>query len=94
MTKTENLLPIGSVVKLKESEKKMMVAGILINNGEKKYDYLGVMHPEGFVDSRQIFLFNHEDIEEVFFFGYMNAEFQMFRGALAQKMEETGESAL
>lgn len=47
----KNLLPIGSVVLLKDATKKLVIIGILqVNPSENKiYDYLGVPYPEGYV---------------------------------------------
>lgn len=78
----KNLLPIGSVVLVKEANKKMMIIGILQQNGDKRYDYIGVLYPEGYLSQKQIYLFNHEDIEEVSYLGLMDAEHQVFRNNL------------
>lgn len=83
-----NLLPIGSVISLKEATKKIMIIGIAISNetSHKVYDYIGVPFPEGFVDSETMFLFMHEDIDKIEFLGFVNAEVQGFRSSLAKHM--------
>ena len=47
------LLPIGSVVLLKNSTKRVMISGVaqVSTDGgdEKVYDYTGVLYPEGFM---------------------------------------------
>ena len=50
----KNLLPIGSVVLLKDATKKLVIIGILqVNPSENKiYDYLGVPYPEGYGERR------------------------------------------
>lgn len=65
----KNLLPIGSVVLLKDATKKLVIIGILqVNPSENKiYDYLGVPYPEGYVSSDNNFLFNHSDINDIIF---------------------------
>lgn len=65
----KNLLPIGSVVLLKDATKKLVIIGILqVNPSENKiYDYLGVPYPEGYVGSDNNFLFNHSDINDIIF---------------------------
>ena len=88
MENIKNLLPCGSVVLLKEAKKKLMIVGVLMNNNGVKYDYIGVFFPEGYIDSSRMFVFNHEDIEKVEFIGYMNSEFQLFRGALSEEMKK------
>ncbi len=91
-----NLLPIGSVVLLKEADKRLMIYGIKQMSGEegKVYDYIGCLYPEGSIDAEYTFLFQHDDIEKVDFVGYMDTEYQVFREALkkelaAQEEEET-----
>lgn len=86
MTQVENLLPVGSVVLNKGANKKLMIIGILVEIDGVRHDYIAVTYPEGFMDPQHMYAFNHEDIEEVVFLGYMNAEFQLFRGTLAEAM--------
>ena len=76
----KNLLPIGSVVLLKDATKKLVIIGILqVNPSENKiYDYLGVPYPEGYVGSDNNFLFNHSDINDIIFSGYDNPEREIF----------------
>lgn len=76
-----NLLPIGSVVLLKEANKRLMICGIMQKqeNDEKIYDYIGCLYPEGYIDSETMYLFDHQDIERVDFAGFADAEFQIFR---------------
>jgi hypothetical protein len=82
------LLPIGSIIQVKEAEKEMMIIGILQQNGEDRYDYIGVLYPEGYMSQDEIYLFNHEDIEKVSFLGYVNIEHQTFRNNLNLLLEE------
>ena len=73
----EELLPIGSVVRLKQAKKEMMIFGIkqfASENPDKEYDYIGVLYPEGNMGTQYQFLFNHADIEEIYFKGYETKE--------------------
>ena len=73
----KNLLPIGSVVLLKNGIKKIMIVGIKpIKNDdtEEMYDYIGVLYPEGYISNEINFLFNKDDICDVIFRGYENSE--------------------
>lgn len=73
----KNLLPIGTVVLLKNGIKKIMIVGIKPINNEKPeetFDYLGVLYPEGYISNEINFLFNHDDINDVIFRGYENPE--------------------
>ena len=78
-----DVLPIGSVVILKNAEKKLMIFGIQQMDGipgetpaegAETYDYIGVLFPEGNLGPNFQYFFYHEDIEEVFFRGYENVE--------------------
>lgn len=72
----KNLLPVGSVVLLKDATKKLMIIGILQvkPDEEKLYDYLAVPFPEGYIGETNNFLFCHEDINDIIFTGYENPE--------------------
>ncbi len=81
-----DLLPIGSVVLLKEGTKKAMVYGIkqVDMATEVEFDYLGVVYPEGNLGEGSQFFFNHEDVETVFFRGYEDPERETFINRLAE----------
>lgn len=80
----QELLPIGSVVTLKEGEKKLMVFGIKQTDEEKgvEFDYVGVIYPEGNLGKGFQFLFNHVDILKTHFRGFENEERTEFIGKL------------
>ncbi|RHU41954.1 DUF4176 domain-containing protein [Blautia sp. TF11-31AT] len=86
----KQLLPNGSVVTLKGATKKLMTIGIEVEmeGDEKTYDYIAIPYPEGYIDSETMFLFMQEDIENVSFVGFVDAQLQVFRTAL----EETDEN--
>lgn len=89
--KINNLLPIGSVVLLKDGEKRLMICGILQNdegNTNKTYDYMGVLYPEGHIGEGYQYLFNHEDVVQVFFRGYDDEERAQFIEKLAVAYEQ------
>ena len=88
--KATNLLPIGTVVTVKDASRKMMIVGILQTSGGKEYDYMAVLYPEGFLDQDHFYLFNHADIAEVTFLGFMDAEYQVFRSNLQKVLEDKG----
>ena len=89
--KINNLLPIGSVVLLKDGEKRLMICGILQNdegNTNKTYDYMGVLYPEGHIGEGYQYLFNHEDVVQVFFRGYDDEERAQFIEKFAVAYEQ------
>lgn len=75
-----NLLPIGTVVMLKEGTKKVMITGYKSKTPDdaKVYDYNGCVFPEGFVENVYC-LFNQSEIDEVFYLGLENDESKDFR---------------
>ncbi|HBJ1650647.1 MULTISPECIES: DUF4176 domain-containing protein [Clostridium] len=68
------LLPIGSIVLLKDSDKKLMIIGRLQKQvGDEKeieWDYSACLYPEGNLRPDSLFLFNNDVIEKVYFIGY------------------------
>lgn len=80
----KDLLPIGSVVLLKDATKKLVIIGVLQVNAEqnKMYDYLAVPYPEGYLGSDNNYLFNQGDINDIIFRGYINPERDIFIEAL------------
>ena len=74
------LLPIGSVVGIKDSNKKLMIFGIKQKNADtgEEYDYVGVLYPEGNIGVDYQYLFNKDIITEVFFVGYESEERDYF----------------
>ena len=80
MAQIKELLPIGSVVLLEGGQKRVMVFGVKQTNRDDnlEYDYIGVMYPEGNVEEVGQFLFNHEDIDQVFFRGIEDPEREEF----------------
>ena len=63
----DRLLPIGTIVLLKESKKRILIVGYLPQeaNNPRIFDYSGVPFPEGLVDSKKILLFDHKQIEKI-----------------------------
>lgn len=84
-----DLLPIGSVVLLKDGEKRLMIYGIKQFNEEKNqsYDYVGCLYPEGNVSPQYNYVFNHVDIKRIYFVGFVDAELELFRKNLKEDEE-------
>ena len=84
------LLPIGSVVILKEASKKAMIFGVKqINKAtDIEHDYLAVVYPEGNMGDGTQFFFDHDAIEEVFFRGYEDEEREEFVNRLAEYYDQ------
>lgn len=84
----EKYLPLGSVVILKEAKKKLMITGYrmkAIETPDKIYDYCGCIHPEGTISSELTCVFDHSQIEKVFFTGYVDKEVNNFLEKISDK---------
>ena len=97
--KIKDLLPIGSIVILKEGEQPLMIYGIMQSDGEgglfkkpKEYDYVSVPYPQGNLGPGMIYLFNHEDIQEIIFRGYEDEERDKFLDELSNHYEKENEN--
>ncbi len=78
----KGLLPIGSVVLLKDSEKRVMIVGVCqkgASEPDKIWDYTGVIFPEGFFAADKMFMFDNEQIEQIYALGYQDAEQLAFK---------------
>lgn len=86
----KDLLPIGSVVLLKDSNKRVMIYGRLQYEAgtENMYDYTACYYPEGNIDPNKSFLFNNEDIERIFFIGFQDIEEFAFQKLLQENMKK------
>lgn len=82
----DELLPVGSVVLTKGSQRKVMIVGVCQKGGaeHKLWDYAAVIFPEGYLSADKIFLFNNDQIERVYFMGYQDPEQIAFK----EKAEE------
>ena len=86
----KDFLPVGSVVRLKGIEKRLVVAGVFqveANDETKIHDYVGNPYPEGFLGREGNILFDEGDIEEVCFRGYEDEERTEFIKLLNQAFE-------
>ena len=87
----KELLPIGSVVRLKDAKKRIMITGFYVKeneNSDKIYDYVGVLYPEGVVQSDKNLVFNHSQIDKIYFRGFNDLEKQKFKDKLYKLIEK------
>ena len=86
--KFEKYLPIGSVVLMKEAKKRIMITGYVAKTaetGDKIWDYIGCLWPEGTISSDKNLLFDHKDIQQIFAIGYSDDEQKKFMEVLNQQ---------
>lgn len=87
----EKLLPIGTVVMLKKGSKRVMITGFCTAtelDKNKIYDYIGVLYPEGFITSNKNLLFDHDQIDKIFYYGLIDDEEKNFKSKLNQIMKQ------
>ncbi|MGN0623829.1 MAG: DUF4176 domain-containing protein [Oscillospiraceae bacterium] len=84
------LLPIGTVVLLKESVKRVMIVGVLQKqlSNSRIWDYVGVLYPEGYMGGEKTFLFDTEQIDRIFALGYQDEEMFDFKSMADKKLVE------
>ena len=78
-------MPIGSVVKIAESFKNYMIIGFDCKIAEKIYDYLACEYPFGIDSNHRSCGFNHEQIEKVFYIGFVNNQEKIFKAGISKK---------
>ena len=72
---SETLLPLGSVVRLKDQTELIIIGrGSLVEQNQEPvyFEYTSVPVPTGYQQADQLYFFNHSDIREVVFTGYKN----------------------
>lgn len=94
-------LPLGSVVILKGSSKKVVIYGrkqvvvrpdlVVQLNGTQEWDYIGCRYPEGSIDG-DFYLFQNEDIQTLVFRGFSDRDEALHQKILSppQKSRCTG----
>lgn len=85
-----DFLPIGSIVLLKGAKKRLMICGrIQAEAGTNKiFDYSGCLYPEGIININEMYLFQQEDIERIYFIGMQDEEEFAFRDYIKEQIEK------
>ena len=85
------ILPIGTIVKLKEIDKFAMISGYYPVSSTQEgnvRDYSAFPFPEGMVDNDKVIQFDNDAVERIIVMGYQD-EYQIgFVRVLASKEEE------
>ncbi len=91
----EKYLPIGTVVLLKNATKRIMITGFASmspETGDTIFDYSGCIYPEGFLDYNEVCVFNHDQIEKIFYMGYSDEEEKQFKKSLVEQLNKISAS--
>ena len=83
-------LPVGSIVRLKDAERDIMVAGYMLKDGmsDRYWDYVGYPFPEGKRNPDVDYFFNKDMIEEIKLIGYLDGDAMGFMEALESASPE------
>lgn len=87
----EKFLPIGTVVMIRGGTKRVMITGycsVEESEPEEMWDYSGCMYPEGFLSSEETCLFNHDQIENIYYLGLVDEEQEEFMTQLKEMANE------
>ena len=86
----KDLLPIGSIVQLRDMERRVMICGrVVCRSGEDKiYDYIACVYPEGIMGGEELTFFDRDAIEGVFFIGSQDQDELTFRQEVLGKLGE------
>ncbi|MCR6105705.1 DUF4176 domain-containing protein [Salipaludibacillus agaradhaerens] len=89
------MLPMGSIVYLKQGTSKLMILNrgpIIEVEGEQTwFDYSACFYPQGLVPD-QVLYFNHENVDEVVFEGFKDTEEDRFQTLYQKWQEENGQT--
>ena len=90
MNQEKDLLPVGSIVKLFDGTKRLMIMGRLHRNLENNqiYAYAGCFYPEGYQGGNTYYLFDHSQIECIFFLGLQDEEEFHYRQLLIEQLKQ------
>lgn len=83
--KFKKYLPLGSVVLMRDAKKRVMITGYAVtspDSGDKVWDYIGCLYPEGMVSPNKNLLFDHSQINKIFAVGYSDDEQKRFMSVL------------
>lgn len=88
--------PVGTVCKIKDTEHKVMIVGYFYknNSADKIYDYCACPHPEGLMANSSKYLFDHEQVEQVYALGYMNEAAIEYNYALKELISQNNQQTI
>ena len=78
-------LPLGSVLLMKDAKKRVMITGYAVKapeSGDRLWDYIGCLWPEGMIAPDKNLLFDHKDIQQIYAIGYSDDEQKKFMSVL------------
>ncbi len=86
----KDLLPIGSIVKIRFSKMEFMIFGYYIKDKESEevYDYVAITYPWGLLNLNDMAVFDRDLVKKVIHMGYVNEEEIKFKKELKEDKEK------
>ena len=75
--KYKKYLPLGTIVMLNGGKHRVMITGFCCmeeGNKDKVYDYIGCLYPEGYISYDKSILFDHDQIDKIYYMGLSDDE--------------------
>lgn len=95
MISSSELLPIGSIVLMKNEFKRRIIVGVYSRNTKGEMcDYVTIGYPEGLRGQTQFGYFNNEDIKQIFFEANIDEEWDEVKVELEKEAVETMHQAI
>lgn len=85
----EKYLPIGTVIEVDNSDLRLIIVGygVIDEDTNERFDYIGYPYPNGFVSIKATALFNKDRIGKILFYGYKDETYKKMLES-AQKLEK------
>lgn len=86
----DNVLPIGTVVQLKNYDVRVIIAGycsVTEKNPDYTWDYSGFVFPIGYLGEDSIVSFDTEEIQQIITYGFQDEEQIRYMEDLKQVLE-------
>lgn len=86
----KDLLPIGTIVKVRFSKMDFMIFGYYIKDNAKDdvYDYVALTYPWGLLNLNDMAVFDRDLVKKVVHMGYVNKEEINFKKELKEEKEK------
>jgi len=66
------LLPLGTVVRVKDKKERYLIVGRHVKKNNLKYDYVCLVYPYGYHDFADFLYINDEEVTSMYFLGDIN----------------------
>lgn len=86
----KDLLPVGTIVKVRFSKVEYMIFGFYIKdpNAEKPFDYCALPYPWGLLNLNDMVAFDRDVIKKVVHMGYVSEEEKQYKQELEEERKK------